>query len=80
MGDEVVLPREEFRELLEAAAKQGARQALDEAGVDDAVRLAKRVDGISDAILKALAGGIVVGLLAAIWAGVSVLAKAKGGG
>ncbi|AUH51251.1 hypothetical protein KIF53_15260 [Chromobacterium subtsugae] len=79
MGDEVVLPREEFRALLEAAAKAGARQALDEAGVADAVKLAKRVDGVADAVLKALAGGIVIGLLGAIWAGIVVLAKAKGG-
>ncbi|AOZ48857.1 hypothetical protein [Chromobacterium vaccinii] len=80
MGDEVVLPREEFRALLEAAAKAGARQALDESGVSEAVKLAKRVDGVADAVLRALAGGIVIGLLGAIWAGIVVLAKAKGGG
>lgn len=79
-NDAVSMSREEFRELLEEAARQGAANALHESGVADAVKLAKRVDSISDAMLKALAGGIVVGLLAAFWAGITVLAKAKGGG
>ncbi|KUM04833.1 hypothetical protein AWB61_10095 [Chromobacterium sp. F49] len=63
---------ENFRALLEAAAKAGARQAFDEAGVVYAVKLATRVDGVADAVLKALAGDIVIGLLGAIWAVKSV--------
>ncbi|KJV25012.1 hypothetical protein VI06_19905 [Aquitalea magnusonii] len=78
-SDVVVLPREQFSELLEEAARRGAENALRDAGVDGAVRLAKRVDGISDKIITVLVGSIVLGLVTAAWSGIVALARLKGG-
>ncbi len=76
----VTMPREEFRELLEEAARQGAEKALIEAGVSDAVKLARRVDGISDAFWRAFIGLLVVGLGTALWQGMKAVATLKTGG
>ncbi|WP_137009615.1 hypothetical protein [Aquitalea aquatilis] len=78
-SDVVVLPREQFSELLEEAAKQGAEKALREAGVDGAVRLAKRVDGISDKIIATVVNSLVMGLMVATLTGIVLLFRAKGG-
>lgn len=78
-SDVVVLPREQFSELLEEAARRGAENALRDAGVDGAVRLAKRVDGISDKIITVLVGSIVLGLVTAAWSGIVALVRLKGG-
>ncbi len=78
-GD-VTMPRDAFEELLEEVAKRAVEKAFADAGVADAVKLAKRVDGISDKIINYVVAGLVGGVLLAIWSGVTALAKAKGGG
>lgn len=85
----VIMPRDEFEELLEHAAERGARRALAEVGLDgsqaahdihelrsllDAFNEAKKTVGLT--IVKMLVTGVVLALLA----GAYVKLKAFGGG
>lgn len=85
----VVMPRDEFEELLERAAERGARHALHEVGLDgedaahdirelrnllDAFNEAKRTAGLT--IVKML----VTGLVMALMAGAFLKLKLFGGG
>ena len=85
----VVMPRDEFEELLERAAERGARHALADVGLDgpeaandirelrgllDAFNEAKKTAGLT--IIKMLVTGMVMALLA----GAFVKFKLFGGG
>ncbi len=85
----VVMPRDEFEELLERAAERGARHALADVGLDgpeaandirelrgllDAFNEAKKTAGLT--IIKMLVTGMVMALLA----GAFVKLKLFGGG
>ena len=88
-GGMVVMPRDEFEELLERAAERGARHALADVGLDgpeaahdirelrnllDAFNEAKKTAGLT--IVKML----VTGLVMALMAGAFLKLKLFGGG
>ncbi|MDI6750477.1 MAG: DUF6127 family protein [Rhodocyclaceae bacterium] len=88
-GGMVVMPRDEFEELLERAAERGARHALADVGLDgpEAAHDIRELRGLLDAFNEAkktagltIVKMLVTGLVMALMAGAFLKFKLLGGG